>query len=80
MAVVKFDLVVVGGGIVGLSTARAALRSKPSARVVVVEKESAIAGHQSGRNSNVIHAGVYYKPGSQKAKLCADGRQAMVQF
>jgi L-2-hydroxyglutarate oxidase len=65
---------------VGLSTARAAVRSKPGARVVVVDKESAIAGHQSGRNSNVIHAGVYYKPGSQKARLCADGRQAMVQF
>ncbi len=76
----KSDLVVVGGGIVGLSTARAALRSKPGARVIVVDKEAAIAGHQSGRNSNVIHAGVYYKPGSQKAKLCADGRLAMVQF
>jgi (S)-2-hydroxyglutarate dehydrogenase len=76
----KFDLVVVGGGIVGLSTARAALRSKPGARVIVVDKEAAIAGHQSGRNSNVIHAGVYYKPGSQKAKLCADGRQAMIRF
>ena len=46
----------------------------------MVDKEAAIAGHQSGRNSNVIHAGVYYKPGSQKAKLCADGRQAMVRF
>jgi L-2-hydroxyglutarate oxidase len=76
----KFDLVVVGGGIVGLSTARAALRSRPGARVVVIDKEAAIAGHQSGRNSNVIHAGVYYKPGSQKAKLCADGREAMVRF
>jgi (S)-2-hydroxyglutarate dehydrogenase len=76
----KFDLVVVGGGIVGLSTARAALQARPGARVVVLEKEAAIAGHQSGRNSNVIHAGVYYKPGSQKAKLCAEGRLAMVRF
>lgn len=75
-----YDLVVVGGGIVGLATARAAVLAKPSARILVVEKESAVGLHQSGRNSNVIHAGVYYKPGSQKSALCTAGRLAMVEY
>lgn len=75
-----YDLVVVGGGIVGLATARAAHLAKPSARILVLEKETAVGLHQSGRNSNVIHAGVYYKPGSQKSALCTAGRQAMVEY
>jgi L-2-hydroxyglutarate oxidase len=77
---IKADLVVVGAGIVGLAAARAALRLAPGLSVVVIDKEGSIAGHQSGRNSGVIHAGVYYKPGSDKARLCSAGRQRMVEF
>jgi (S)-2-hydroxyglutarate dehydrogenase len=78
--VIDADLVVVGAGIVGLASARAALLAQPGLRVVVVDKEGSIAGHQTGRNSGVIHAGVYYKPGSEKARLCTAGREAMVAF
>jgi (S)-2-hydroxyglutarate dehydrogenase len=76
----RVDLVVVGAGIVGLATARAALISRPGLNVVVVDKEASLAGHQSGRNSNVIHAGVYYRPGSEKARMCFAGRRAMVAY
>lgn len=75
-----FDLGVIGGGIVGLATAHAFLQSVPSARVLVVEKESAIATHQTGHNSGVIHQGIYYKPNSLKARLSVDGAQRMVEF
>jgi (S)-2-hydroxyglutarate dehydrogenase len=78
--VIKADLVVIGAGIVGLATARAALQLDPSLKVVVIDKEGSIAGHQTGRNSGVIHAGVYYKPGSDKARLCTLGRERMVEF
>jgi L-2-hydroxyglutarate oxidase len=74
------DLVVIGGGIVGLATARAALAARPGASVVVLEKEGSLAGHQTGRNSGVIHAGVYYRPGSAKARLCTAGRERMVEY
>lgn len=77
---IKADLVVIGAGIVGLATARAALEQDPALRVVVLDKEGSIAGHQTGRNSGVIHAGVYYKPGSDKARLCTLGRERMVEF
>ena len=73
-------MLVVGGGIVGLATARAVLRAQPDRRVVVVEKETAVGTHQSGRNSGVIHAGVYYEPGSDKARLCTAGRASMVEY
>jgi len=76
----KWDVVVIGGGIVGLSTAMALLAEKPGMRVAVLEAESDVATHQSGRNSGVIHAGLYYAPGSFKAKLCAAGREAMYRF
>jgi L-2-hydroxyglutarate oxidase len=76
----RADVLVVGGGIVGLATARAIVRARPGTSVVVVEKEVALAAHQSGRNSGVIHAGVYYAPGSEKAKLCAAGRASMVEY
>jgi len=74
------DVVVVGAGIVGLATARAILERIPGAEVVVVDKEDRVAAHQSGRNSGVIHAGVYYPPGSGKARLCLDGRAALQRF
>ncbi len=64
---------IVGGGIVGLATADALLRKAPGLRVTVLEKETAVATHQSGRNSNVVHAGIYYTPGSLKARLCVSG-------
>ena len=76
----RADLVVVGAGIVGLATARAVLQARPGAKVVILDKEGSIAGHQTGRNSGVIHAGVYYKPGSEKARFCTAGREAMVEF
>ena len=72
--------VVIGAGIVGLATARALRRAQPSLPVVVLDKEDGIARHQTGRNSGVIHAGVYYKPGSEKARLCAAGRVSMVDY
>ena len=76
----RADVLVVGGGIVGLATARAVLRSSPGRSVVVVEKETSVGAHQSGRNSGVIHAGVYYQPGSYKAELCKAGRTSMVEY
>ena len=76
----EHDVVVIGAGIVGLAAAHAVVTSRPGTRVVVVDKEGSIAGHQTGRNSGVIHAGVYYKPGSDKARLCSLGRQRMVEF
>jgi (S)-2-hydroxyglutarate dehydrogenase len=75
-----FNIVVIGGGIVGLSTAMHATRQYPQLRLLLVEKEDAVARHQSGHNSGVIHSGVYYKPGSLKAKLCVEGAAAMVAF
>lgn len=74
------DVVIVGAGIIGLATARAILLDDRAARVVILEKEDHVAAHQSGHNSGVIHAGVYYKPGSAKAALCRDGRTAMIDF
>lgn len=71
---------VIGAGIVGLSVARQLLISRPTEDVVVLEKESAIAVHQTGHNSGVIHAGIYYKPGSLKAQLCTRGRSLLGDF
>jgi L-2-hydroxyglutarate oxidase len=75
-----FDFAVIGGGIVGLSTARALLERHPGARLVVLEKEGGWARHQTGHNSGVIHSGIYYKPGSLKARFCRAGAQALVGF
>jgi L-2-hydroxyglutarate oxidase len=71
---------VVGGGIVGLSTAFQLARQFPRATVVVLEKEAHLAGHQTGHNSGVIHSGIYYKPGSFKARFAKAGRDSMVRF
>jgi L-2-hydroxyglutarate oxidase len=72
--------VVVGGGIVGLATAYRLTQEHPHSTVTVLEKESQVAVHQTGHNSGVIHAGVYYKPGSLKARLCKAGAASMVDF
>lgn len=74
------DLVIVGAGIVGLSTALALQSRQPTARILVLEKEKTIGQHQTGRNSGVIHAGVYYAPGSLKAQFCRQGATAMRDF
>ena len=73
-------IVVVGGGILGLSSARALARRVPGSRVVVLEKESEIACHQTGRASGVVHSGVYYAPGSLKARLCVEGARQLIAF
>lgn len=78
--VARAKYVVIGGGIVGLATANQIQRQFPGAEVTVLEKETAVAAHQTGHNSGVIHAGVYYKPGSLKARMCRDGSQSMVKF
>src|SRR5512146_2134311 len=76
----SFDILVIGGGIVGLSTAMEVTRRFPQMRLAVLEKEEELARHQSGHNSGVIHSGIYYKPGSLKARLCVEGAAAMVEF
>ena len=76
----EFDCAVIGGGIVGLATAWTILERKPDVRIAVLEKEDGWARHQTGRNSGVIHSGLYYKPGSLKAKLCREGNRRMVEF
>jgi L-2-hydroxyglutarate oxidase LhgO len=75
-----YDIAVVGGGIVGLATARALLEQAPGTSLVVLEKEPALATHQTGHNSGVIHSGIYYKPGSHKARLCVEGVGLMTRF
>ena len=74
------DIAVIGGGIVGLSVAMQATEQVPGVRVLILEKENRVAQHQTGHNSGVIHSGVYYKPGSLKARLCVEGARAMVEF
>jgi (S)-2-hydroxyglutarate dehydrogenase len=75
-----YDFAIIGGGIVGLSTAMALGKRYPNAQIIVLEKESNWAAHQTGHNSGVIHSGIYYKPGSFKAKFCRDGATSMVEF
>ncbi|MBP7003060.1 MAG: L-2-hydroxyglutarate oxidase [Amaricoccus sp.] len=75
-----YDFCVIGGGIVGLAAARALLARRPGASLVLLEKEDALGRHQTGRNSGVIHSGVYYAPGSLKARLCREGSERTVAF
>jgi (S)-2-hydroxyglutarate dehydrogenase len=76
----RYDLTVIGGGLVGLATAYQILRRRPGMRLAVVEKEADLALHQSGRNSGVVHSGLYYPPGSLKARLCREGKALLERF
>src|SRR3954463_14991749 len=75
-----YDFCVVGGGIVGLATAMKLLELNPGASLLLLEKESALAMHQTGHNSGVIHSGIYYAPGSLKADLCRRGERTTKEF
>jgi (S)-2-hydroxyglutarate dehydrogenase len=75
-----YDIAVIGGGIVGLSFAMQAVEQFPHLQLLILEKESGVARHQTGHNSGVIHSGVYYKPGSLKARLCVEGAREMLAF
>ena len=77
---IDFDLVVIGGGIVGLASAYKLTLNHPDIRIAVLEKEEELATHQTGHNSGVIHSGLYYTPGSTKAKTCIEGRKQLIAF
>jgi L-2-hydroxyglutarate oxidase len=74
------DVIIVGGGIVGLATAHRLLESKPSLKIALFEKEATVSMHQTGNNSGVIHSGLYYKPGSLKAKNCIEGYHQLIEY
>jgi L-2-hydroxyglutarate oxidase len=76
----RFDIAIIGAGIVGLATAMELVGRRPDFKVVVLEKEDRVAAHQTGHNSGVIHAGLYYKPGSLKAQMAVEGARMMVEF
>jgi len=76
----RVDVAIIGGGIVGLATAYRLLEARPHLRLAVLEKERDLARHQSGHNSGVVHTGLYYQPGSLKARLCREGKQALEAF
>lgn len=76
----RYDVIVVGAGIVGLATARSLLLERPDLRLALLEKESEIARHQTGHNSGVVHSGVYYTPGSLKARLCVAGKRLLEEY
>jgi L-2-hydroxyglutarate oxidase LhgO len=76
----NYDVIVVGGGIVGLATAHRLLEARPGLKILLLEKESKLAAHQTGNNSGVLHAGLYYKPGSEKARCAVQGLQQMLAF
>ena len=75
-----YDIAIIGGGIVGLATAYRLTEAFPDASIVILEKEDRVAAHQTGRNSGVVHSGVFYTPGSLKAKNCREGKRALVRF
>jgi L-2-hydroxyglutarate oxidase LhgO len=76
----KFDLTIIGGGIVGLASALEVVQRYPQLKLLVLEKEDRLAAHQTGHNSGVIHSGIYYKPGSLKAQTCVSGARELVAF
>jgi L-2-hydroxyglutarate oxidase len=76
----KYDIAIIGGGIVGLATAHRLLTLKPELQLVILEKENHVAAHQTGHNSGVIHSGLYYKPGSLKAVNCINGYKMLLEF
>jgi L-2-hydroxyglutarate oxidase LhgO len=76
----EYDIIIVGGGIVGLATAYKLTIHHPGKKILVLEKEKKVAAHQTSHNSGVIHSGIYYKPGSYKARNCVAGRRELVQF
>src|SRR6476660_6194895 len=75
-----YDYLIIGGGIVGLSAGMAILKRQPNAKIIILEKESEVACHQTGNNSGVIHSGIYYKPGSFKARFAKAGSESMRKF
>ena len=76
----KYDIIIIGGGIIGCSTAMCFLQKYPHSKVLLLEKEASLAQHQTGRNSGVLHSGLYYKPGSLKAINCRNGYKKLVEF
>ena len=80
MTETKFDVIVIGAGLVGLSTAYQLKLTNPDLKVLIIEKDSGVAKHQSGHNSGVIHSGIYYKPGSLKAQNCIEGYRSIIEF
>ena len=80
MEELKYDIAIVGGGIVGLATAYQIQKEFPKLNLIILEKESKLASHQTGRNSGVIHSGLYYKPDSLRAKNCVKGREQLIEF
>ena len=80
MSTDRYDVAIVGGGIVGLATARALLETAPRALIVILEKEAALGQHQTGHNSGVVHSGLYYRPGSFKVRLCVEGARLLSEF
>ena len=76
----RYNVIIIGGGVVGLGVALEITRRFPRLQLLLLEKEDGVARHQSGHNSGVIHSGIYYKPGSLKARLCVSGAAAMVEF
>ena len=75
-----YDYIIIGGGIVGTSTAPSLITEQPDKKILLIEKENTLASHQTGHNSGVIHAGVYYQPGSLKAQFCKEGLKATIDF
>ena len=76
----RYDVAIIGAGIVGLATGLKLTERFPRARVIIVDKETRLAAHQTGHNSGVIHSGIYYRPGSYKARQCSEGKAMMREF
>ena len=75
-----YDIVIIGAGIIGLATGMKLLEKHPKIKIAIIDKDSEVSTQQSGHNSGVVHSGIYYKPGSFKAKFCVEGRTSMSTF